>query len=69
MHSYTKLGVNIFQIIRAKASLGNPGEHSHQATKTLVHIEVIKIGYEIIFVLVKITSSLGSTTSSTHLEP
>ena len=61
MHSYTKLGVNIFQIIRATARLGNPGEHSHQATKTLVHIEVIKVGYEIIFVLIKILSSLGST--------
>ena len=53
--------MNIFQIRRAKARLGNPGEHSHQATKTLVHIEVIKVDYEIIFVLLKILSSLGST--------
>ena len=65
MHSYTKLGVNIFQIIRATARLGNPGEHSHQATKTLVHIEVIKVGCEIIFVLLKIPSSLGSTFKTT----
>ena len=61
MHSYTKLGVNIFQIVSAKARSGKPGEHSHQPTKTLVHIEVIKVGYEIIFVLSKIPSSLGST--------
>ena len=61
MHSYAKLGVNIFQIVSAKARSGNPGEHSHQATKTLVHIEVIKVGYEIIFVLIKIPSFLGST--------
>ena len=61
MHSYTKLGVNIFQIISAKARSGNSGEHSHQPTKTLEHIEVIKAGYEIIFVLSKTPSSLGST--------
>ena len=61
MHSYLKLGINIFQIVSAKARSGNPGEHSHQATKTLVHIEVIKVGYEIIFVLLKIPSSMGST--------
>ena len=61
MHSYTKLEINIFQIVSAKARSGNPGEHSHQATKTLVHIEAIKVGYEIIFVLPKIPSFLGST--------
>ena len=61
MHSYLKLRINIFQIVSAKARSGNPGEHSHQATKTLVHIEVIKVGYEIIFVLLKILFSMGST--------
>ena len=61
MHSYAKLGVNIFQIVSAKSRSGNPGEYLHQATKTLVHIEVIKVGFEIIFVLIKIPSFLGST--------
>ena len=65
-----KLWANIFRVVNAKARSANPGEHLHHVTKTLVHIKVIKAGYETIFVLLKVPSSLGSafklTTPSIH---